>query len=74
MRVLVTGATGFLGRHVVSALAFKGAEVVAAVRSPGAAETLRASGTETRTCDLRAGDVRALVDGKSTWWCIWLRR
>ena len=33
-KVLVTGATGFLGRHVVAALRARGREVVALVRDP----------------------------------------
>ena len=35
MRVLVTGATGFVGRAVVTALAADGEEVYAAVRTGG---------------------------------------
>jgi dihydroflavonol-4-reductase len=35
-RILVTGATGFLGAHVVSALVERGREVVALVRDPEA--------------------------------------
>ena len=34
MRVLVTGATGFLGRHIVERLVTEGVEVVALVRRP----------------------------------------
>lgn len=34
-RVAVTGASGFIGRHVVHALAARGAEVTALVRDPG---------------------------------------
>jgi nucleoside-diphosphate-sugar epimerase len=36
MRVAVTGATGFVGRHVVAALGARGAEVVAMSRHPAA--------------------------------------
>lgn len=35
MRVLVTGANGFVGQHLVKALAAQGHEVVAAVRAAG---------------------------------------
>jgi dTDP-6-deoxy-L-talose 4-dehydrogenase (NAD+) len=34
MKVAVTGATGFVGRHAVTALLARGAEVVAAARAP----------------------------------------
>jgi len=36
MRVLVTGAGGFVGRHVLAALAGQGVRIMAAVRDPGA--------------------------------------
>ena len=38
--VLVTGATGFLGRHVVKALVDEGYSVRALARRPGATETI----------------------------------
>jgi dihydroflavonol-4-reductase len=55
MRVLVTGATGFLGRHLVSALLARGDEVVILARS-----TLRLPGGSAVT--VRQGDI---LDGAS---------
>ncbi|MBX3691056.1 NAD-dependent epimerase/dehydratase family protein [Dokdonella sp.] len=46
MRVLVTGATGFLGGHLLDALRAEGAQVAAYVRSADAAQRLRAAGVE----------------------------
>jgi len=40
MRVLVTGATGFIGSHLCAALVARGDEVTALVRTPSKAETL----------------------------------
>jgi uncharacterized protein YbjT (DUF2867 family) len=42
MRVLVTGANGFIGAQIVAALAREGHAVVCAVRAPGADPRLRA--------------------------------
>jgi len=50
-RVSVTGANGFIGRHLISKLLAAGAEVCAIVRSEGAAELIPA-GAKTRViCD-----------------------
>ena len=46
MRALVTGATGFVGSHVVEALRQAGHEVAALVRSPGKAGALAALNVE----------------------------
>lgn len=46
MPTLVTGATGFLGGHLVAALLERGDQVRALVRSPQAAEPLRRLGVE----------------------------
>ena len=35
MRVLITGASGFIGRHVARRFVAEGAEVFALVRAPG---------------------------------------
>jgi len=44
MRALVTGATGFVGSHLVDALQRQGAMVTALARSPEKAATLRSQG------------------------------
>lgn len=44
MRVFVTGATGFIGRHVAARLRQRDHEVVALVRTPADAETAEALG------------------------------
>jgi len=41
MRVLVTGATGFVGSHLIEALVRRGDQVTALVRSPGKASLLQ---------------------------------
>lgn len=53
MRVLVTGATGFVGRSVTMALLSEGHQVDGLVRDPAAADTLRKAGVA-----LHAGDMR----------------
>lgn len=50
--IAVTGATGFLGRYIVSALQARGARVIGAVRNPDRVPELRAQGVEMRRCDL----------------------
>ena len=62
MRVLVTGATGFLGGHLLDALRGDGARVAALVRSAEAAERLRADGVEAFVGTLDdAGGLRAAL-------------
>lgn len=51
-RIAVTGATGFLGRHIASCLAARGAQVVAVVRRPERGAALKAAGVELRRADL----------------------
>ena len=53
MRVLVPGASGFIGRHAVAALLARGCEVVALARRPGDA----ASGDSLPGLDWLAGDL-----------------
>lgn len=52
MKLLVTGATGFIGPHVVQALRERGHDVRALVREPGRGASLEALGVE-----LAVGDV-----------------
>jgi len=46
MRVLITGATGFVGSHLVTALAERGTEIRAIVRRTSRTEQLEAMGAE----------------------------
>ncbi len=60
MRVVVTGATGFIGGVVVRQLRARGDQVVAIVRDPAQAEDLRDQGVELATGDL--GQVDPIVE------------
>jgi nucleoside-diphosphate-sugar epimerase len=54
MKALVTGATGFVGSHLVEALVARGDEVTALVRSPQKAEPLARLGVRLVRGDLHA--------------------
>lgn len=57
-RVLVTGATGFIGRHLCARLAKEGTQVHAVVRPGSRRETLGA----TAICHVHDGSTRSLAD------------
>jgi nucleoside-diphosphate-sugar epimerase len=63
MRILVTGAGGFIGRHVAVALAGSGHDVVATGRSEGALEPLASAGVRTHGADLATDALDALAAG-----------
>ncbi|MFL5521190.1 MAG: NAD-dependent epimerase/dehydratase family protein, partial [Gemmatimonadales bacterium] len=60
MKALVTGATGFVGSHLVDRLLAAGDEVTALVRSPTKAAGLAERGVRLVQGDLH--DLRALAD------------
>jgi UDP-glucose 4-epimerase len=64
MRALVTGANGFLGRHVVSALLKRGLEVRALVRPAAGLEDVGwAASVEVFRADLRAAELERAFRG-----------
>lgn len=65
MKALVTGATGFVGGHVVEALVRRGDEVTALVRSPAKAGTLATMGVRQIAGDLHTtGALGQAVEGQ----------
>lgn len=54
--VVVTGATGFIGRRLVAALKRAKADITALVRSTHGAEALRSTGIRVEVCPLVPGD------------------
>jgi nucleoside-diphosphate-sugar epimerase len=64
MRTLVTGASGFVGRHVASELRSAGHEVVCLARKEADLARIAADGLESRRGDLSdAGALAAALDG-----------
>ncbi len=55
-KVLITGATGFIGKHLVQALRARGDEVRCAVRDPARGALLREWGAELVPGDVTRGD------------------
>src|SRR5262249_56704632 len=66
MTYLVTGATGFLGAHILNSLLGEGESVRALVRNPQKATDLGGQGVDVRVGDVRdAAVVRDVVRGVS---------
>lgn len=64
MTILVTGATGFIGSHLVGRLLEEGEDVVCMVRRTSNTEFLKKQGIELRVGDLREKDLGGAVGGE----------
>jgi nucleoside-diphosphate-sugar epimerase len=62
MRILLTGATGFVGRHVLARLAHGGHEVIAVSRSGGLETGVAAGLVRHLACDLHGPQADAALD------------
>lgn len=63
MMVLVTGASGFIGRRLVTALSARGDRVRALVRRESRTQDILIPGVEVFRCDLGRDDPTAALDG-----------
>ena len=63
MRVAVTGASGFIGRYLVPALAAEGHEVVALGRQAEGLAPLKGEGVTVRATDYGAGRLADALEG-----------
>ena len=74
MRVLVTGASGFLGHHIINKLKSEGCDVIAIVRNSSVVDDLQTAGVKLISGDLRdeacimkaVKDVDAIVHAAAT--------
>ena len=60
-RIVVTGATGFIGRHVAHRLQARGDAVLACGRDPFALQELQTRGLHIQRVDLETGSLQTLV-------------